>query len=300
MSGQLRNLRKRIRSVESTKKITRAMEMVSTAKLKRFQNKVAQAKPFLEGLERLVQRLSQNQQAFKNAASGKTAGTVLHPFFAGREEKQNALILVTSDTGLCGSYNHDLAGLARKFIQEQKKLPILLAIGKTGIAALKQAGYECHKSWSRVRTDQLPAMFGELKTEIENIFLQNKADAVYVISSHMLGKTTYKADSIKLLPFAAPKEDSQQPATASDLIYEPSPEIIFEKLIPVYFEAKIRMLFFEAYISEQLARMNAMHQATKNAEEMIDSLVLLRNKIRQATITNEIIEVASGSKALKR
>ena len=290
MSGQLRTLKNRIRSVENTKKITRAMEMVAAAKLRRFQDMMVRSRPFTEGLEKLLRRLTQ-------AKPGKS-----HPFLEVREEKNVALVLMTSDTGLCGSYNNDLIQLAQRFLADRRgraaSKPVVIAVGKCGITALKSSGTTPAASFTDLRASRIEDVLKETRTSIENLYLDGRVDAVYGVYSHFKTLTAYTPVLEKVLPLEKPESSGPQEEDVR-YIFEPSPETIFEKIVPLFFEAKIRTLFLEAIVSEQIARMRAMHQATENAREMIDSLVLLRNKARQAMITKEIIEIISGSRALK-
>ena len=284
MSGQLRALRNRIRSVENTKKITRAMEMVAAAKLRRFQDMITRARPFTAGLENLLRRL----------AAAKIEK--LHPFIEPREEKKIAVVLMTSDTGLCGSYNNDLVEKAKKFLAGQPQKPLVVGVGKYGLIALKRLGYPVQASFTDLRASRIEQVLVELRSELEKIYLGNQVDSVVVIYSHFKTVSTYQSVVEKLLPLQRPKGTSEETV---EYIFEPTKDIIFEKLIPLFFEAKIRTVFLEALVSEQIARMSAMHQATQNAKEMIDSLVLLRNNARQAAITKELIEIVSGSRAQK-
>lgn len=286
MSGQLRTLRNRIRSVENTKKITRAMEMVAAAKLRRFQDMMNKSRAYTNALEALLKKLS-----------GGDFGD-LHPFIQPREEKKIGLVLIASDAGLCGSYNNDLMAMANKFIKEQKAQPVFIAVGKSGVTAFKKT-LPCRSSFTDIRASRVEEILSELRVTLEKMYLEGEVDAIYVIYSHFKNVTTYKATLEKLLPLEAPKGDDKSADEARDYIFEPSPEELFKKLIPQFFEAKMRLVFLESIVSEQIARMTAMNQATKNAKEMIDSLVLQRNKARQASITKELIEIVSGSQALK-
>ena len=290
MSGQLRTLRNRIRSVENTKKITRAMEMVAASKLRRFQDMMVKARPYTEGLENLLKRLTASETGLKQN----------HPFIQPREEKNIAVVVMTSDTGLCGSYNNDLAELSKKFIREKKNFnPKIIGVGKNGISSLKRASFDCLASFTDIRASRVEEILSGLKTQIEELFLSRKVDAVYVVYSHFKTLTSYKAMVEKILPLETPTASESSTKNTDHYIYEPSAEILFQRLIPLFFEAKMRTVFLEAIVSEQIARMTAMNQATKNAKEMIDTLVLKRNKARQASITKELIEIVSGSKALK-
>ncbi len=287
MSGQLRTLRNRIRSVENTKKITRAMEMVAAAKLRRFQDMMNKSRAFTQGLETLLKRVSGSET--ENP----------HPFIMPREEKKIALVLMASDTGLCGSYNNDLAHMAQRFIRASKVKPVLIGVGKSGITALKNSGLTCRNTFTDIRASRVEEILAELRKTLEDLYLSEEIDSVYVIYSHFKTLTTFKAITEKILPLEKPKADENSSRDAEEYIFEPSPAAIFQKLTPLFFEAKMRLIFLEAIVSEQIARMTAMNQATKNAKEMIDSLVLQRNKARQASITKELIEIVSGSQALK-
>ena len=295
-AGQLRTIKSRIRSVENTKKITRAMEMVSASKLKRVQGMMMRSRPYTQGLEDMLSRLMQDQRA-ENSASEKAE--TLHPFFEERDEKKSLVVLMTSDAGLCGSYNTDLIQLTRKHLGQCQNHPQLIGIGKMGIRALRRDGFDFIQTYTDIKTYQLEDTIKSLSSELQNAYLSKRVDAVYVIYSHFITISSYKNVVEKILPLKEPAKTEPADGRAVPYIYEPSPENIFKQLIPAYFVAKTRAIYLEALVSEYMARMNAMHLATKNADDMVDSLVLVRNKVRQAIITKEIIEVVSGSRALK-
>ena len=287
--------------------------MVAAAKLRRFQDMMNKSRAFTEGLENLLKRLS----------SGEFAGQ--HPFIKPREEKRAAVLVLTSDTGLCGSYNNDLLNLSNRFIKGLPAAPILIGVGKSGITALKKSGGNFAHTFTDIRASRVEEILTELKTAVEKLYLSGEVDAVYVVYSHFKTLTTYKAITEKILPLERPdkqqatqaplrhSERSEESALKTDpsakapqddksseeYIFEPSPEALFQKLVPLFFESKMRMIFLQAIVSEQIARMTAMNLATKNAKEMIESLVLQRNNARQASITKELIEIVSGSQALK-
>jgi len=290
MSGQLRALKNRIRGVESTQKITKAMEMVAAAKLKRFQKLREQSTPYVRALEDILNRLL------------ATDVPLQHPLLETREENNTALLVITSDTGLCGSYNQNLIEEAKKFLRNSSGTPLLIGIGKHGVNALARAGHEWYRAFTDTKTAQLESVITQTSSLVGTLFTEKKVDAVYAVYTPFKGKSVYQAVTEKLLPFAltfsSPPEGE---GTSEEIQYilEPSPEALFTRLVPLVFAAKTRMIFIEALISEQMARMNAMYQASENAKELIDTLVLLRNKVRQAAITKELIEIVSGSKALK-
>lgn len=272
--------------------------MVAAAKLRRFQDMMQKSRAYTHGLENLLKRVSRSILASKDKNSNIKAPS--HPFLEQKEESKVALVLMTSDTGLCGSYNIDLLHLAQRFIKDRSTKPILIAVGKSGVTAFKNSSSPAQHSFIDIRASRVEEILGELRQVLEKLYLENKVDAVYVIYSHFKNVVTFKATLEKILPLEAPQaEENPAAAGTEDYIFEPSAEVLFQKLIPQFFEAKMRLIFLEAIVSEQIARMTAMNQATKNAKEMIDSLVLKRNKARQASITTQLIEIVSGSQALK-
>lgn len=287
MSGQLRALKNRIRGVENTQKITRAMEMVAAAKLKRYQKLREQAAPYVQAVEGVLKRLLDTDIPLQ------------HPLLEAREEKEVALLVITSDTGLCGSHNQNIVEEAKKFLKSRSKEPFLIGVGKNGVNAFSRAGYTWFQDFADTKSIRFEFMVTEISLLMEELFSEKKVDAVYVVYAHSAGKSAHRVTTEKLLPFCLETTAGASIETSSPYIMEPSPEALFARLVPLVFAAKMRMIFMESLIAEHTARMNAMHQATENAKELIDTLVLLRNKIRQAAITKELIEIVSGSKALK-
>ena len=288
MSGQLRALKNRIRGVENTQKITKAMEMVAAAKLKRFQRLSEQSTPYVRALEGILNRLL------------VTDIPLQHPLLETREEKDVALLVITSDTGLCGSYNQALIEEAKRFLGKSPKTPLLIGVGKHGVNALSRAGHQWQQAFTDTKTAQLESVITQTSSLIETLFIEKKVDAIYAVYSHFTGRSVFRPVTAKLLPFQLGASTSESFETSSSYIMEPSREALFTRLVPLVFEVKVRMIFMESMIAEHTARMHAMNQATENAKELIDTLVLLRNKVRQAAITKELIEIVSGSKALKQ
>ncbi|HOW87770.1 MAG TPA: ATP synthase F1 subunit gamma [Candidatus Omnitrophota bacterium] len=287
MSGQLRALKNRIRGVESTQKITRAMEMVAAAKLKRYQKMRVQTAPYAEALEGILDRLL------------RTDIPLNHPLLEQREEKKSAVLLFTSDTGLCGSYNHNLVEEARKFLKARTEIPLLIGVGKNGMNALARDGYAWHRTFTDIKSAQLETVMTEVCSLIEDLFMEGNVDAVYAIHAGLGEGSARRAAVEQLLPFRVEASSEPFEDTGALYIMEPDRETLFARLVPLVFSVKIRMMFLASLVAEQMARMDAMYQATENAKELIDTLVLLRNKVRQAAITKELIEIVSGSKALK-
>ncbi len=262
------------------------MEMVSAAKLKRFQKTLQQGLPYTDALEGLWGRLHDSENAFH------------HPLMAVREEREWAHLVITSDTGLCGSFNTDLTNEAKRLIASKSRPPLLIGFGKNGAAALARAGITCQAVFKDVKIAELETVIKKITLLLETLFRERKVDAVYVTRPGFTSQNSFRAVAEKILPFPVTTKPRDGSAPTR-YIFEPGGEFLFTKLIPMIFEAKIREVFLESFVAEQMSRMSAMHQATENAGELIESLTLTRNKIRQAAITNELIEIVSGSRALK-
>ncbi len=262
------------------------MEMVATVKLKRYQGLMSQSAPYERSLHAVLSKIL------------RTGRSLHHPLLETRAEKETALLVITSDTGLCGPFNHDLITAAKNFMKERPAAPLLIGIGKTGINALSRAGHTWHAVFKDTKTSQVESVIREVNRLTQDLFCEKKVDAVYAVHSHLETKTVSHPVVEKLLPFSF--EPGESPAGGlDDYILEPDPESLFARLVPLVFESRLRLIFLESSVAEQTARMTAMHQATENASELVESLVLLRNKIRQAAITKELIEIVSGSRALK-
>lgn len=263
------------------------MEMVSASKLKRYQKMVHEGAPYAEGLLSLLKRVS------------SAAGEASHPLLEKRAEKKKALLVFTSDTGLAGSYNQDLITEAGKFLKKEKEVPLVIGIGKFGVQAMKRSGTNFEKTFVETKAAEIENVITAIRDTVLELFMTKKVDAIYATYSRFINAARYQAVTEKILPFGL--DSASQPSSASDGVYimEPDAAAIFDRLVPAVFSMRIRRIFLESFVSEQMARMNAMHQATENASELIDELVLARNKARQAAITKELIEIISGSQALK-
>lgn len=264
------------------------MELVSAAKLKRFQKLQEQAAPYEKNLDEILRRLLRSGEP------------LWHPMLEVREEKKAALFVVTSDTGLCGSYNHDILEEAKRFLHNRPSSPLLVGIGKNGVNDLSRAGFSWLQTFTDIKTFPFAFLFPEINLLMKELFSEKTVDAIYICYSHFTSASSFSPITEKVLPLTWEKKDHAAGEELSPYLMEPSRHALFERLVPLVFAARIRKILLEASIAEHMARMNAMQQATDNAEELINSLVLLRNKIRQASITNELIEIVSGSKALKQ
>jgi len=290
----LLDIRRRIKSVKNTQQITKAMKMVSAAKLKRAQDRVVTARPFANKMIEVIGELAK-----------RTDEDFHHPLLDLRGNERYLLVLITADKGLCGAFNTNLVKAAQAFIKENSSQTVeLLAIGRKGRDFFRSrhaviAGeYIGLTGKGRVEFSEALEVAGsiiKLYTEDEGI------DKVFLIYNEFKSVLQQRVILEQLLPVARTEQDepdSKAPVSLVDYIYEQPPAEIFAQLLPRLVETQIFRALLESVASEQGARMTAMDSASKNASELIDSLTLNMNRIRQAAITNEIIEVVSGAAAL--
>ena len=282
----LKILRRRIKSVSSTKQLTKAMELVSAAKLRKAQTRLVSSRPYASKMQVILENLS-------------SASTVLtHPLFEKREVKQKCLVIITSDRGLCGSYNVNVFRKADEFLSQETKDKIrLVLIGKKGFYHYRRKPWEIRSKYIDLGGKLELARTKEITSSLVNLFLSREVDEIFLLYTKFLTVTSYRVALEKFLNIEQP-EDKEEKGYI-EYIFEPSAEMLFDDPLPRYCLTRVQIALAEAFASEQGARMIAMGAATQNAEEMIDQLTLLRNKARQASITKEMVEIASGVEALK-
>ena len=292
----LLDIRRRIKSVKNTQQITKAMKMVSAAKLKRAQDRVVTARPFankmMEVLNRLADRTDENFQ---------------HPLLDARGDERYLLVLITADKGLCGAFNTNLIKVAQAFIRDNPDRQIeILAVGRKGRDFFRRRGASLTGEYIGVtgkgRVEFSEAL--EIARDIIKRFTTDKEiDKAFVIYNEFKSVLQQRVVTEQLLPVSRATSPDGEPSTVDqslnlvDYIYEQPPAEIFARLLPRLIETQIFRALLESIASEQGARMTAMDSASKNARELIDSLTLNMNRVRQAAITNEIIEVVSGAAA---
>lgn len=284
----LREVKNRIRSVVSTTRITKAMEMVAAAKLRRAQQRVEEARPYNAKLDMMLSHLA--------AASSEE---ITHPFFEEREVKKKTLVVITSDRGLCGSYNANVLRKATQWLEANKEYEIeIVTIGKKTHDHFKQREWtivENYSDWGGVLDYDKARNIVKLLT---GRFLNGQTDEISLLFNRFISTVKYNLSLERYLPIARPEIDEDSSFNAG-YIFEPDPESIYNTLLPNYATSKMIMAVAEALASEHGSRMMAMSNATTNAEEMVDSLKLEYNKARQAQITKELLEVVSGAEALR-
>ncbi len=292
----LLDIRRRIKSVKNTQQITKAMKMVSAAKLKRAQDRVVTARPFANKMMEVLGELAK-----------RTDENFHHPLLDRRGDERYLLVLVTADKGLCGAFNTNLTKAAQSFIKDNPDKTIeLLPIGRKGRDFFRYRRATLAGEFIGVtgkgRVEFSEAL--EVARHIIKLYTDDTGiDKVFLIYNEFKSVLSQRVVLEQLLPVARAQEEepeakSQQPVTLVDYIYEQPPEEMLGRLLPRLVETQIFRALLESVASEHGARMTAMDSASKNASELIDTLTLNMNRIRQAAITNEIIEVVSGAAAL--
>lgn len=292
----LLDIRRRIKSVKNTQQITKAMKMVSAAKLRRAQDRVVTARPFAIKMAEVLGELAK-----------RTDEEFHHPLLDYRGDQRYLLVLITADKGLCGAFNTNLTKAAQAFMRENADKQIeIMAIGRKGRDFFRNRRATISSEYIGL-TGKGRVEFSEALEVARAIIKQYTEDTgidkVYVVYNEFKSVLSQRVVLEQLLPVARAKQEepdakSQQPVTLIDYIYEQPPEEMFGELLPRLVETQIFRALLESIASEQGARMTAMDSASKNASELIESLTLNMNRIRQAAITNEIIEVVSGAAAL--
>jgi F-type H+-transporting ATPase subunit gamma len=292
----LLDIRRRLKSVKNTQQITKAMKMVSAAKLKRAQERVVTARPFANKMMEVLGGLAE-----------RTDENFHHPLLDARGDERYLLVLVTADKGLCGAFNTNLIKAAQAFVVANPGKQIaILAVGRKGRDFFRRRGASLLGEYigltGKGRVEFSEAL--EVAQDVIKRFTDDKEiDKAFIIYNEFKSVLQQRVVTEQLLPVArasAAGQDlsaSAQPVNLVDYIYEQPPEEIFSKLLPRLVETQIFRALLESIASEQGARMTAMDSASKNARELIDSLTLNMNRVRQAAITNEIIEVVSGAAA---
>ncbi len=292
MSGQLKEVRTRIKSVTSTQQITKAMKMVSAAKLRRAQDAILQMRPYAENL----------QQMLSNIVSS-ASGDMEMPLAAERSVEKVLLIPITSDRGLAGAYNTNVIKLAREIIKEKyssqhaKSNVTVLPLGKKAYEYFTRHGYNVIDNFWTVFADINFDNVRKVAIYAQEAFLNKEFDRVELVYSQFKNAATQIFVSEPYLPI--PKVEKQENKKASDFIYEPDMETLINELMPKILNTQVFKAVLDANASEHGARMTAMDKASENANELLRNLKISYNRARQAAITTELTEIVSGAAALQ-
>jgi F-type H+-transporting ATPase subunit gamma len=286
--SKTRDLKRRIRSISSTRQLTKAMKMVSAAKMRRATDRIVAARPFSHNM----------QQVLKSLAT--RADLESHPLLAVTGTEKMEVLLVTGDKGLCGSFNSNINKTAERFIQaEQEKgdrTVTVHTVGKRGREYFSRRGHDIHRDWVEVLRSVEYSTAKEIAGDMITRYVSGELDAIYLVYNEFKSAITQSPVVEKLLPIDPIELDEGQ--TAEDYIYEPSAEALLESLLTRYVEVQVFTALLESVAAEHAARMTAMDAATRNAGDLIDRLTLHMNRVRQAAITTEIIEIVAGAQAL--
>ncbi|MFH0899736.1 MAG: ATP synthase F1 subunit gamma [Pseudomonadota bacterium] len=283
----LKAIRKRIQSVGSTKKITRAMKLVAAAKLRRAQDQIVAARPYAHSLEDLIAELAR-----------RAGGADAHPLLDERPPERVEILVVTSDRGLAGAFNSNVVRMAERFVHEHEDLRVGLAIlGRKGTDYFRRRRVTIVREHAGVTSADAERRAQEISQGFLVDYVDKKLDAVYAVYNEFKSAISQRVLIERLLPIK-PKE---LPATAAptDYLYEPSKAAVLDHILPMYLQVEIYRILLESNASEFGARMSAMENATNNASEMISKLTLQYNRARQAAITKELLEIIGGAEALK-
>ena len=305
MAGQsMRDIKRRIASVKSTQKITKALEMVSAAKLRRAQNRATAGRPFADKLREVLVRLVAATRA------GEGAGTLDHPLLEAREVKRVLYVVVTADRGLAGGYNSNILRRLRSILEQERREYGVIVIGRKARDYVRKQKIEpvAEHVYLGDEIDYLTAR--QIAGELMQAFTSRTYDAVYLLYTEFISAMSQRPRLEQVLPIADPgARRGGAPMGSSgaagggeervaEYIYEPSPDAVLSILLPRYVETEVYRALMEAKASEHAARMTAMRNASDNAGEMIEALTLSFNRARQASITKEISEIVGGAEAL--
>ena len=274
-----KEIKNRIRSMESTKQITKAMEMVAASKLRRAQAQVANSRPYFEILRNTIDDIVENNRDFSS------------PYLTARPVKKVAYIVIAGDRGLAGGYNSNVLKLVQSHAANQNA--VMLPIGKKAVDYFRSHKVEMLSESYAVAADvSIGDCFSAAK-QLSKLFLSGEIDEVYVAYTNFVSVLSQTPAIMQLLPLV--REEQEQTGVSRDFLYEPDASEVFEAIVPEYLGGIIYGALCESRASEQAARRTAMDSATSNAEEMIADLSLKFNRARQAAITQEITEIVAGS-----
>jgi len=293
MPGQLKEVRNRIKSVQSTQQITKAMKMVSAAKLRKAQDAIIQMRPYAQKLQEMLSNIVSNSD-----------GSVSMKLATERPVNKVLIILVTSDRGLCGGYNANLVKMARQLINEQyaaqnsKGNVEVWGIGKKGYEAMLRSGYKANDTYKDTFLQLSFENVQKASAAAMDAFVKGEFDVVELVYSQFRNAATQVFKTERFLPIPKVENQANASKTKADFIFEPGKEELIVELMPKILNTQLFKAVLDANASEHGARMTAMDKASDNANELLRSLRISYNRARQAAITTELTEIVSGAAAL--
>jgi F-type H+-transporting ATPase subunit gamma len=283
MMGNIRDIKNRIESIKNTRQITNAMKMVAAAKLRKSQNLILNARPYADHINRMLTTIKYKDNNFDDRI-----------FKNPDKNAKKALVVVTADRGLCGSFNSMIIKAAIQNIENRSNTD-LFCIGKKGYDIFKKHSVKLVKHYTGLFNEMDFSVSALIATEVKNLFYSGEYDQIDIIYNEF--KTVIQQNIIQKTLLPVPEYEEIEGISKLDYLYEPSQEKVIEELIQKYIDVEVWRVLLDSSAAEQAARMTAMDSATDNASELIESLSLEYNMVRQAAITTEIIEISSGAEA---
>jgi F-type H+-transporting ATPase subunit gamma len=283
-----REIRRRIKSVKNISQITRAMEMVAASRMRRAQQAVLAGRPYAEKMDEVIAHLASRLSAIET--------DVTHPLLQKRDVKNVGIVMITSDKGLCGSLNSNIIRRTTRFMLDEAGAAgyEIVPVGRKGRDFMVRYGRPVVAEFTNYGDRPRPDYIVPIARVITDEYAARHIDAVYLIYAEFVNTLIQRPVITPLLPL----QPGEVVGPAREYIYEPSPAAVLTQLVPRYVEARIYQALLESIASEQSARLVAMRNATQSAKEMVSELTLSYNKLRQANITKELTEIASGAAAL--
>ena len=282
--ASLKDIRRRIRSVRSIQQITNAMEMVATSRLRHAKEAATSNKPYAEKVMQVIQEIAAN------------AGDFSHPLLATHEEGKKIILVLASDKGLAGAYASNVFKEVKAHVEDPSNT-CLITVGRKAKEHFKNRNFDIIQEYSGFSERPSFEHAQEIARDLIHRFELGEAREIHMVYTRFVSAISCVPETVQLLPFQ--REESEQQGLHAEYIYEPSAEVVLGHLLPQYLVTVIYAALLQAAASELSSRMNAMSNATDNAEELISKLDLFYNKVRQAGITSEITEIVGGAEALK-
>lgn len=288
----LRDIRKRLKAIQSTKKITAAMKMVAAAKMRKVQDRMLNFRPYAARMQMVLSDLA------------RVSEREIHPLLYMRPRKTVEVIILTSDKGLCGAFNTNILKASANYINGLKKEGVEVSVNVIGRKArdyFRRRSIPMRKQWLGLSGRITYANAQEIAGDLSENYINETFDEVVVIYNEFKSMISQKVTTMKLLPLGRIEGEGEEKDAGmlADYLYEPNRAAIFERLLPKYIEIQIYRALLESSAAEEASRMTAMENATKNCSEMITKVTLLANKVRQAGITKDLMDIVGGVEALK-
>ncbi|MBU0474023.1 MAG: ATP synthase F1 subunit gamma [Bacteroidetes bacterium] len=289
----LRDIKRSISGVKSTQKITKAMKMVSAARLSKAQENIINSRPYSRKIAEVLSQLLAVEKNYE------------HPFLVEKGDEKIAIIAVSSDRGLCGAFNNNIISEVERMLKEdyseqnKNNNLSLICVGKKTNDYFNRHGYNVVQGFNGIFSDLKFDFVAQLNKQLSGKFISSEFDKIIVVYNKFTSVAQQKVTTIQLFPIKPEVSDDTLQEVNIDYIFEPDKKTIIDGLLPQYLNVQLWAVLLDSYAGELGARMTAMDMATENASEMISSLQLSFNKRRQAAITNEILEIVSGANALK-